>query len=92
MGRVDLLLPTGGPAKAASAANPPPEALPDAPFQIHSFGRKTLRGSAFADPLVFSGRVDLLLPTGGPAKAASAANPPPEALPDAPFQIHSFGR
>jgi len=37
------LLPAGSPAKAASAANPPQEALPDAPFlaqNVH-FKQKT---------------------------------------------------
>ncbi|MBO6000267.1 MAG: hypothetical protein J6P81_00615, partial [Spirochaetales bacterium] len=40
--------------------------------------------------VVCTGRLDLLLPTGCPAKAAYAANPPPEALLDAPFQIQSL--
>ena len=52
-GRVDLLLPTGIPAKAASAANPPPEALPDAPVQIHTDCTNAMRARFEPDPLAF---------------------------------------
>ena len=52
-GRVDLLLPTGCPAKAASAANPPPEALLDAPVQIHTDCTNAMRARFEPDPLAF---------------------------------------
>ena len=64
-GRLDLLLPTGCPAKAASAANPLPEALLDAPFQIQSPSQKTRFmqkiGGECRPPVCTSG-VSLLLP------------------------------
>ena len=60
-GRLDLLLPTGCPAKAAYAANPPPEALLDAPFQIQSLCPDKYKKGQVKQPGLFciSGRLDL---------------------------------